>query len=262
MPKDTFDPSQGAVNAATTIQVSTDACEPNPWNYNAQSTETFAKLVASIRKHGYVQPAVVREMGEGRYQILGGEHGWRAAIELNMPEISIVNLGVVPDARAKELSILLNELHGDPDQVRLADVLRDITRDQDVQELLATLPYTSRELSMYVEAVDFGYANLSTADLRVEKPDEAPPEEAEVHPDDIERGGGAPSGAKTSAADPNKPRVVLRAFPLQAAEIEAKLALVDKDDPVRAVITVLDAYLAPKPRPKKPASTRKKAKPQ
>jgi len=142
-----------------------DTVKPNPWNYNTQDKATFTKLVESVRRNGFVQPPIVRTLNGG-YEIINGEHRFHAAQSLGMTKMPVIDLGTVDDLKAKQLSIILNELSGNPDQVRLAELLRDIHTQVPMSDLTTVMPYTERELTMLTEAVDFSFDHLSTGDTR------------------------------------------------------------------------------------------------
>jgi len=52
----------------------------------------YAKAIASIREFGFVDPITVRTV-DGRYQIIDGEHRWRAAKDEGITTVPIVDLG-------------------------------------------------------------------------------------------------------------------------------------------------------------------------
>lgn len=218
------------------MTVSTETVSPNRYNYNAQTSEVFTKLVESIRRFGFVQPLIVREVEgeEYRYEIVNGEHRWRAACELRMAEVAIVNLGTISDVKAKQLAVILNELGGSPDEVRLADLLRDINVDIDVGDIAAVMPYTEKELSMFIDSVDFSFANLSTQDTRAPRPEEPLP------PTTVEEAAPGEDGpAKAAPAV----RFVLSSSKPQDALLAEELARIDAD-PVTAVRMAVQAYFS------------------
>jgi ParB/RepB/Spo0J family partition protein len=61
------------------IQLPLDWLTPNPWNPNQMDDEQYGKALNSIREFGFVDPVTVRELGNDTYQIIDGEHRWRAA---------------------------------------------------------------------------------------------------------------------------------------------------------------------------------------
>ncbi len=136
---------QSAQIAGKTVTVSTELIDENPKNPNKESKFVFAKLVASIREFGFVDPLIVREKG-ARFEVIGGAHRLRAARELGMPEVPIVNMGVVTDLIANRLLIVLNETKGSSDQDSLAALVASI-REEGGEEAIQILPYTDAQLA-------------------------------------------------------------------------------------------------------------------
>ena len=52
---------------------------PNPWNPQTMNQEEFDRLVDEISSVGFIAPIQVVPLDDGTYQILGGEHRWKAA---------------------------------------------------------------------------------------------------------------------------------------------------------------------------------------
>ncbi len=195
-------------------------------------------------RFGFTLPIIVRELGKGKFEIIDGEHRWRAAKELLMPEVRVVNLGVVPDEKAKQLTILLNELGGSPDQVRLADLLRDINATVDFAALSAVMPYSSKELAMFIESVDFSFSKLSDQDTRptiTSLPTAAGDELSEE--ERIELLPGAGQGDRPEEFTARRVRLTVQFEPAAAKALEEKLARINAD-PAIAIALAVDAYFA------------------
>lgn len=221
---------------------------PNGYNYNAQSPAVFNKLVESMRRFGFTLPIIVRELAKGKFEIIDGEHRWRGAKELAMPEVRVINLGKVTDERAKQLTIILNELGGSPDQVRLAELLRDINTDVTFDELAKVMPYSDKELNALIDAVDFSFASLSDEDTRPkvdDKPASLPPIPDEELGADGEEEEVRAGGKSISSATQKASRIVLHVPPAEAKDLEMKLMQID-DDPLVAIQKAVDAYLTTK----------------
>jgi ParB family transcriptional regulator, chromosome partitioning protein len=52
--------------------------------------ESMASLAASIRAVGVLQPVLVREVGEGEYELIAGERRWRAARRAGLQAIPVI----------------------------------------------------------------------------------------------------------------------------------------------------------------------------
>lgn len=145
-------------NGYRVVVVPADQIENNPWNPNRQTDETFAKVKLSLQTHGMVELPQVRQLGPKRYQVINGEHRVRAARELGMAEIPVINLGTVADHVAKKLTIITNELRGQPDPVSLSKLIKDLSGDATLADLALELPMSQSELeslSKLTEAFDW-----------------------------------------------------------------------------------------------------------
>lgn len=144
------------------MPIKVDRIEANPWNPNKQSDFMFDKELASIKEFGFITPCTVRvhPTKRGWYQMIDGEHRWRAATELGYTAIGCVNLGKLSDGKAKALTDILNNLHGEPDPVLRAQLLAEVLEEDD--SLREVLPYGEDELQALLEASTFDWDNLST----------------------------------------------------------------------------------------------------
>jgi len=121
---------------------------PNTWNYNEQSPEMLEKVKLNIKQVGFVRPIVVRVSGK-KFEIINGYHRWLACKELGFETVAIVNLGKVPDPKAKMLSVVLNELRGTPNPVKLGKIIDDVYHSDTWESLANLFPYTDVEIDNY-----------------------------------------------------------------------------------------------------------------
>jgi len=121
--------------------------------------------VAGIQNNGFVDPIKVRETDTG-FEIVDGEHRWRAACELGYEELPAINLGPLSDAQAKKLTIILNELKGSPEPVMLAAVLRDLVSYESAENLSKELPMTVMEIDTLLRSTsDFTWESQPVPDV-------------------------------------------------------------------------------------------------
>lgn len=98
-----------------------DSLIPNAWNINVQDATTFELLQDEIASVGLIDPIEVVPLQDGTYQILGGEHRWKAAGNLGHLEVPCV---LLTDTKFKDedlkkfVSVRMNIIHGkmDPDK--------------------------------------------------------------------------------------------------------------------------------------------------
>ncbi|QES49160.1 chromosome partitioning protein ParB [Streptomyces venezuelae] len=98
------------VAGATFAELPIDAITPNP----RQPREVFdedalAELVTSIQEVGLLQPVVVRQSGQDRYELIMGERRWRACREAGLERIPAIIRAT--DDEKLLLDALLENLH-------------------------------------------------------------------------------------------------------------------------------------------------------
>lgn len=144
----------------TILQVEVARLRPNPWNTNSVGAQNFEKLKGSIEKLGFFKPILARELDGGQFEILGGEHRWRAAMEQGISTVPVVSVGKISDLVAKQMSLVDNERYGEDDQVALQRLIEEIQSELDYQlseiapyddELAATL---ARESAIDLEMLE------------------------------------------------------------------------------------------------------------
>ena len=72
-------------------EVPVEAIAPNPHQPRSYfDEEALATLTASVAELGVLQPVLVREAGEDRFELIAGERRWRAAKRAGLPTIPVV----------------------------------------------------------------------------------------------------------------------------------------------------------------------------
>lgn len=137
---------------------------PNPWNTNIVPPENEAKLDEAIRRLGMFKPVVVRQLADGSYEILGGEHRSASSIRVGLESIPVMNLGRIDDKLAKEISLADNSRYGTDDVLSLAGLLEELGTADD---LASFLPYTDVDLKSI-----FASSDIALDDLEFEEKDD------------------------------------------------------------------------------------------
>lgn len=137
----------GAARSPEFSWVGTDRVIPNNWNPNEMDADQYEKAVTSIRTFGFVVPIVVRPhpKREGFYEIIDGENRWQAAKDEHLPTVP-VSLTAFDDAAAQQLTIILNEVHGQPNPQKLGALLRKLSAVETKETLLSRLPFSREAL--------------------------------------------------------------------------------------------------------------------
>lgn len=148
-----------------------------PWNYKTDDDRLQAKLVANMKRNGQVENLIVREMDGGVYEVINGNHRLKAMLELGYENVVCCNLGKISDAKAKRIAVETNETKFGTDSIKLAQTIRDMGDEFEVEDLLESLPFQKSELENFDGLLNFDWDAFSTDPGAI-------PDEEGSHPDD------------------------------------------------------------------------------
>ena len=148
---------------------------PNPFNPNRIDPATLDRLRNSLDRLGTFKPILVRELDDTSLQILGGYH--RAILAQERDEdVPVINLGLVDDQKAKELTLADNAVYGRND----SDLMNDLLKSMDVElaELSTFLPGHYEDLEFDLSAPE---ASVDLETLGMTEPEEPVTRPAPTH---------------------------------------------------------------------------------
>lgn len=119
--------------------ISVDEIFPNPWNKNRMGSQYYMALKANMANEsiGFTIPILVREHPEGNgYQIIDGEHRWKASKDVGLKEIPCIVMPNVSDTLLKFLMIESNAIHGTTSDADQKAVLQDIELQKETEDWL------------------------------------------------------------------------------------------------------------------------------
>lgn len=138
--------------------VSIDKIRPNRWNPNVMDKFMFNKQKKSIDELGFLGSILVREHEvPSYYEILDGEHRWKALKEAGATEVPVESIGKIDDKEAQLLTVLINNLHGKDDVFKRAKILEALDAGQ-----LSLLPMTEEEIEHEKQFVEFDFSIYET----------------------------------------------------------------------------------------------------
>lgn len=119
------------------VAVPTSQLKNNPYNPNQQSVDSFTLLCKSIEEDGFTLPVIVNSgitHPHLKDMIIDGEHRWRAALVLAMPEVPVVYKDM-DEASMRTATLRHNKARGHHDALLEAQVLKSLVGEIGVQEL-------------------------------------------------------------------------------------------------------------------------------
>ena len=115
------------------------------WNPNHVDERGHNRLKESLSRYGLVEPLVVRPKEDSSYEVLSGNHRFKAIRNMGFSSIPcvVVNLD---DAEAMLLAQTLNGLHGEDDQAQKGELFKNILASIPENKVLSLLPETTESL--------------------------------------------------------------------------------------------------------------------
>jgi ParB family chromosome partitioning protein len=135
----------GETSTSALRDVPTSAVRPNPHQPRQHfDEEALASLAASVREVGVLQPVLVREIGEGQFELIAGERRWRAAKRAGLPTIPVL-VRIADDMASLEQAVVENLHRQDLNPLEEAAAYQQLIEDFHLtHEQLATRVGKSR----------------------------------------------------------------------------------------------------------------------
>ncbi len=155
------------------VSLPIQALTANDYNPNEMTEDEFSQLVSEVKHLGRLpKPIIVRPNGEG-YVIVDGEHGWRAAKEVNLSEIPC-EVVEVDDFEAMRQTYKRNQ-HGTHNPVQLGKMFNKMKKERKLSNRalakeIEVSEGTIRNALLYTEVAkvrnDYAFENLSVKQIR------------------------------------------------------------------------------------------------
>ncbi|MCA1588280.1 MAG: ParB/RepB/Spo0J family partition protein, partial [Chloroflexi bacterium] len=109
------------------LEVALDRIDRNPSQPRAAFDEAqLGELAASIAVHGVLQPVVVRELADGRYELIAGERRLRAARLAGLERIPAIVRDMDDAGTSLELALIENLQREDLNAIETARAYREL----------------------------------------------------------------------------------------------------------------------------------------
>jgi ParB-like chromosome segregation protein Spo0J len=140
------------------VEVDVGLLDKADWNYKKDDPAMMAKLQANLKRNGQIENIVIREKPGGRYEVVNGNHRLDALRAAGSAKAWAVNLGDIPDWKAKRIAIELNETRFENDELRLASMLEGMAKEMTKEEMLETMPIEPAEIDRLIAMAAFDWS--------------------------------------------------------------------------------------------------------
>lgn len=122
-----------------------DSCLPSQDNPNVEDMATFNELVEEIKREGFNENIVVVPVDDGAYQIVAGEHRWKAAKLAGLTNVTAVVKGGWDDDKRKIEMVRMNVLRGRFDPKKFTDLWNSLENKYGRSALMRLMGMGARE---------------------------------------------------------------------------------------------------------------------
>ena len=114
---------------AEQLKLAVDCLQPGKYQPRGEMDEApLNELAESIKKQGLLQPLLVREISNGRYEIIAGERRWRASKIAGLTEVPVI-LKQVDDETAMAMALVENLQREDLNAMDQARAMHRLTTE-------------------------------------------------------------------------------------------------------------------------------------
>lgn len=140
----------------TTVLVQTDVIKPSrSKNPNRMDPDRYVNLVAVIKRFGFLQPILVRQVAGYGVEIVDGHHRVQAATELGIGAVPCVFTdGSDEDAQA--LTVGMNRIRGELDLSIVAEGFLDLTQNGWSIDDLTMTGFSTKEIEDLLASTEVG----------------------------------------------------------------------------------------------------------
>jgi hypothetical protein len=121
------------------------------WNYKEDDHEIAKKLKKNIENNGQIENLIVRNLGNGTWEVINGNHRLDVMHDLGLKTAMCCDLGMISLQQAKRVAIETNETKFPNDPLKLMEVIKDLGSTFEVEDLSLSLPYTEDEIKFFIE---------------------------------------------------------------------------------------------------------------
>jgi ParB family chromosome partitioning protein len=128
--------------------ISPNKIKSNSWNPNEMVPSVFEHLKKEVQRVGFIDPVTARRLEDGSLEIIDGYHRWKASKEIGLKEIPVIILEMSED-EAKLQTINLNQIKGEFNPVKFAELLQSLGAKYKQEEIETYLNMSQQEIDSY-----------------------------------------------------------------------------------------------------------------
>lgn len=157
------DTQQNDIEDLIVYKIPVDLIDFNDYNPNVVAPKKMELLKKTIQREGFKQPITIRKspIDTSRYIVIDGAHRLTAVREIGYKHIWCIIEDVAKEEMAKVETINMNNLRGEFDSIKLAEVIVSLRKEYSDVEIEDLLGYTQEEIKGYEDLISFDFNKYS-----------------------------------------------------------------------------------------------------
>lgn len=128
-----------------------------PWNYKEEDDFMSKQLVGNLKQNGQVENILVRELDDGQFEVVNGNHRYDAMKELGFEVVMTYNLGKISLAAAKRIAVATNETKFKSDPYKFAQLMNELQTEFSIESLQEDMPFSANEIENFKQLSEFNW---------------------------------------------------------------------------------------------------------
>lgn len=162
------------------VEVSIEDLVKADWNYKTDDDLKSEKLKENIKLNGQIENILIRVLPTGFFEVVNGNHRYSVLKELGVKKVMTFNLGVITESKAKRIAVETNETRFSTDNIKLAELIKEISSDFSLEELAVTMPFEINELENFQKMLDFDWEQFDDSNSEKSEPENISGDDVEL----------------------------------------------------------------------------------
>jgi hypothetical protein len=133
------------------------------WNYKHENDFLTEKLQANFERNGQMENILVRELEDGTYEVVNGNHRYDVLQKLGVSQVVAYDLGKISKEEAMRIAIETNETKFQVDQIKLGEVIAEVAKEFTQDDLVTSLPFSPQEIENFVNIQEFDWDDYDSS---------------------------------------------------------------------------------------------------
>ena len=126
-----------------------------PWNYKEDDESTEEALSENMKIQGQVENLNVRVLETGYFEVGNGNHRNKVFQRNGRGFVLVCDHGNITQAEFQRRVILQNDTRWKNNEVKFAELIKEIAQEIPLEQLQVGMPYSKEELTAYTQLLEF-----------------------------------------------------------------------------------------------------------